>query len=200
MSNPTIADNKPVKVTLSKGQEYHFCTCGKSKSQPFCDGSHVGTSFNPRVIVSDEDGDAYLCACKHTGNTPFCDGTHKQFTAEDVGKEGPGIKTQVSELPVALATPEEPTVEFIHQLAKDGLSKLGHHGPMTSMGVPRHELPHWDELQIMVAQMATKPLMENISVTSELIIGPETKKPLQLKIPLFVSDMSFGSLSEEAKI
>ncbi|MCU7835276.1 MAG: CDGSH iron-sulfur domain-containing protein [gamma proteobacterium symbiont of Taylorina sp.] len=200
MSNPIIADSKPVKVSLSKGQEYHFCTCGKSKSQPFCDGSHVGTPFTPKVIVSDEDGEAYLCACKHTGNTPFCDGTHKQFSDSDVGNEGPGIKTQVSELPTAIATLEEPTVEFIHQLAQDGLSKLGHHGSMTSMGVPRHELPHWDDLQIMVAQMATKPLMEDINVASELVIGPEAKKPLKLKIPLFVSDMSFGALSEEAKI
>ena len=200
MSNPVIADNKPVKVTLSKGQEYHFCTCGRSKSQPFCDGSHVGTSFTPKVIVSDEEGDAYLCACKHTANAPFCDGTHKQFSNEQVGKEGPGIKSQASDLPVAIATKEEPTVEFIHQLAREGLSKLGHHGSMTSMGVPRHELPHWDDLQIMVAQMATKPLFEDAHVATELIIGPEAKKPLKLKIPLFVSDMSFGSLSEEAKI
>lgn len=68
------------------------------------------------------------------------------------------------------------------------------------MGIPRHELPHWDDLQIMVAQMATKPLMEDDSVGTELMIGPEAKKPLKLKIPLFVSDMSFGALSEEAKI
>ncbi len=200
MSNPIIADNKPVKVTLSKGQEYHFCTCGKSKSQPFCDGSHVGTSFNPRVIVSDEDGEAYLCACKHTGNTPFCDGTHKQFSDEQVGKEGPGIDNNKSGAQVAVPTPEEPTVAYIHQLAREGLSKLGHHGMMTSMGVPRHELPHWDDLQIMAAQMATKPLMEDQAVGTELVIGPEAKKPLTLKIPLFVSDMSFGALSEEAKI
>ena len=204
MSNPAdapvIADNKPVKVTLSKGQEYHFCTCGRSKSQPFCDGSHVGTSFNPKVIVSDEDGEAFLCACKHTGNTPFCDGTHQQFTNEQIGKEGPGIKAKATDIPVAVATIEEPTVEFIHQLAKEGLSKLGHHGPMTSMGVPRHELPHWDDLQMMVAQMATKPLLEDQLVGTELIIGPEAKKPLKLDIPLFVSDMSFGALSEEAKI
>ena len=200
MSNPIVADNKPVKVSLSKGQEYHFCTCGKSKSQPFCDGSHVGTSFNPKVIVSDEDGDTYLCACKHTANAPFCDGSHKQFSDEHVGKEGPGLKLKATELPVAKATLEEPTVEFIHQLAREGLSRLGHHGPMTSMGVPRHELPHWDELQIMVAQMATKPLMEYQHVGTELIVGPESKKPLKLKVPLFVSDMSFGALSEEAKI
>ena len=200
MSNPIIADNKPVKVNLSKGQEYNFCTCGRSKSQPSCDGSHVGTSFTPRVIVADEDGEAYLCACKHTANTPFCDGTHKQFNADEVGKEGPGVISKPSELPKAKSTIEEPTVEYIHQLAQEGLSKLGHHGQMTSMGVPRHELPHWDDLQIMAAQMATKPLLEDVVVGTELIIGPEAKKPLILKIPLFVSDMSFGALSEEAKI
>ncbi|MBV1913832.1 MAG: CDGSH iron-sulfur domain-containing protein [Pseudomonadales bacterium] len=201
MRNPIVADNKPVKVHLSKGQEYHFCTCGMSKSQPFCDGSHAGTSFTPRVIVSDtDDEDAYLCACKHTGNSPYCDGTHKQFGKDDIGKEGPGITQKPSELPIATSTPEEPTVEYIHQLSKEGLTKLGHHGQMTSMGVPRHELPHWDDLQIMTAQMATKPLMEDVDVGTELIIGPEAKKPLKLKIPLFVSDMSFGALSEEAKI
>jgi len=80
------------------------------------------------------------------------------------------------------------------------LSKLGHHGRMTSMGVPRHLLPHWDDLQIMAAQMATKPLMEDRSVGTDLVIGPEADKPLTLKIPMFVSDMSFGALSEEAKI
>ena len=151
MSNPVVADNKPVKVNLSKGQEYHFCTCGKSKSQPFCDGSHVGTSFTPRVIVSEESGDAYLCACKHTSNPPFCDGTHNQFSESDIGKEGPGIDSKSSGSPDVKATQEEPTIEFIHQLARERLSKLGHHGVMTSMGVPRHELPHWDELQIMAA-------------------------------------------------
>ncbi len=68
------------------------------------------------------------------------------------------------------------------------------------MGVPRNQLPHWDDIQIMAAQMATKPLMEDVEVGTELIIGPNAKKPLKLDIPLFVSDMSFGALSEEAKI
>jgi hypothetical protein len=120
-----------------------------------------------------------------------------------VGKEGPGVQiqtTNVSNMPTATATKEEPTVELIHQLAREGLSKMGHHGPMTSMGVPRYQLPHWDDLQIMVAQMANKPLMENVAVNTELVIGPMAKRPLKLDIPLFVSDMSFGALSEEAKI
>ncbi len=203
MTNPIIADNKPAKVTLTKGEEYHFCICGRSKNQPFCDGSHAGTSFSPQSFIAEEDGDAYLCACKHSANKPYCDGTHKQFSDDQVGKEGTDQESPNSEAPktpVAVATPEEPTVTFIHQLAKEGLSKLGHHGPMTSMGVPRHKLPHWDDIQIMAAQMATKPLMEDQAVKTELVIGPESKKPMTLKIPLFVSDMSFGSLSEEAKI
>ena len=71
---------------------------------------------------------------------------------------------------------------------------------MTSMGVPRHQLPHWDDIQLMVAQMARKPLMDDAPVSTELVIGPQAAKPLVLKIPLFVSDMSFGALSEEAKL
>jgi methylamine---glutamate N-methyltransferase subunit C len=200
MTNPVIADNRPGKATLEKGEEYFFCTCGLSKNQPFCDGSHKSTELRPQKFIAEEDGDAYLCLCKHSANTPFCDGTHKQFTAEQVGQAGPGITSGANEAPTASPTPEEPTVAFIHELAKDGLSKMGHHGPMTSMGVPRNQLPAWDDLQIMTAQMATKPLMEDREVDTELVIGPGAGKPLRLKIPLFVSDMSFGALSEEAKI
>jgi len=200
MSNPIIADNKPVKVNLSQGQEYHFCTCGRSRSQPFCDGSHAGTEFAPRVIVSDEDQEAYLCACKHTRTAPFCDGTHAHFTAAQVGSEGPGVPASANEAPAARATPEEPHVEMIHELARNGLDKVGHHGPMAAMGVPRDRLPKWDDIQIMVAQMARKPLMEDAEVGTDLVIGPKAARPLRLEIPLFVSDMSFGALSEEAKV
>lgn len=201
MNKPIIADISPKQVTLNKGEEYYFCACGRSKTQPFCDGSHAGTEFTPKAFTAEEDGTAYLCACKHTANAPFCDGTHKKFTSAQVGKEGPGPSLPVigQETSQVAPTPEEPTVAFIHQLAREGLSAFGHHGPMTSMGVPRHELPHWDDLQIMAAQMATKPLMDDHPVATELVIGPEAKKPLVLKIPLFVSDMSFGALSEEAK-
>lgn len=200
MSKPVIANNKPIKVELKEGQEYYFCACGRSSNQPFCDGSHKGSEFKPLRFSADSSGDAYLCRCKHSANLPYCDGTHKQFADEQIGQEGPGIQVKGDQAPIATKTIEEPTVEFIHQLAREGLSKLGHHGPMTSMGVPRHLLPHWDDLQIMVAQMATKPLLEEVSVDTELVIGPQAKKPLKLSIPLFVSDMSFGALSEEAKV
>ena len=197
---PVIADNKPAKVSLNKGEEYYFCTCGRSSKQPFCDGSHKNTDFKPKPFKAEDDGDAYLCKCKHSKNLPFCDGSHKQFDEDDVGEEGPGVASDKSAMPTASATKEEPTVEFIHELARDGLSSMGHHGPMTSMGVPRHALPHWDDIQIMTAQMATKPLLEDVPVKTRLVIGPNAKKPLELSIPLFVSDMSFGALSEEAKL
>jgi len=91
MNNPIISDNKPKKVTLNKDEKYFFCTCGRSENQPFCDGSHKGTSITPRAFIAEKDGDAWLCACKHTGNAPYCDGTHKQFSAGQVGEEGPGL-------------------------------------------------------------------------------------------------------------
>jgi glutamate synthase domain-containing protein 2 len=70
---------------------------------------------------------------------------------------------------------------------------------MVSMGVPRTSLPAWETLQLLVAQFAKKPLLEDATVETDLVIGPRAKKPLHLKIPLFVSDMSFGALSQEAK-
>ncbi|MGD9164682.1 MAG: glutamate synthase-related protein, partial [Chromatiales bacterium] len=187
-------------VQLSKNQEYFFCRCGRSKSQPFCDGAHAGTHFTPQAFVAEKDQEAYLCTCKHTGSPPYCDGSHKRFSSDQVGQEGPGPEAHSKMAPQAQPTPEEPQVAFIHQLAREGLTSLGHHGPMTAMGVPRNQLPHWDDLQIMVAQMASKPLLEDHPVGTELTVGPNAKKPLVLKIPLFVSDMSFGALSEEAKV
>lgn len=203
MDKPIIANNKPAKVELSEGENYYYCTCGRSKDQPFCDGSHKNTDFTPKKFSPDEKGEAYLCQCKHTKNPPYCDGSHKKFKDEQVGEEGPGVSQSNDDkqaMPKPEATKEEPSVEFIHELAKNGLKSMGAHGPMVAMGVPRDKLPKWDDIQVMVAQLATKPLMEDASVSSRLIIGPEAKKPLQLDIPLFVSDMSFGALSYEAKI
>jgi CDGSH-type Zn-finger protein len=84
MNKPVVADNKPIKVALNKGDEYYFCACGRSKKQPFCDGSHAGTGFTPKSFIAEQSGDAFLCQCKHTANSPFCDGSHKQFSASNV--------------------------------------------------------------------------------------------------------------------
>ena len=71
---------------------------------------------------------------------------------------------------------------------------------MGCKGVPRAQLPSWDDIQIVTAQLAKPPLLDDEEVSTKTVIGPNAKKPLHLDIPLFVSDMSFGALSEEAKI
>ncbi len=85
-------------------------------------------------------------------------------------------------------------------LAEQGLSKVGHHGPAAAMGVPRDSLPKWDDLQFVMGQLHKLPLLDDEPVGTDLVVGPNAKKPLKLDIPLFVSDMSFGALSEEAKV
>ncbi|MCL7971353.1 MAG: glutamate synthase-related protein, partial [marine benthic group bacterium] len=96
-------------------------------------------------------------------------------------------------------TPEEPYNRYTQQLAREGLSKLGHHGAVSAMGVPLTDLPRWDDIQLLTAQLARRPLADDAAVATELVIGPEAARPLRMDIPLFVSDMSFGALSEEAK-
>jgi glutamate synthase domain-containing protein 2/nitrite reductase/ring-hydroxylating ferredoxin subunit len=97
-------------------------------------------------------------------------------------------------------TADEPHVKFIRNLASEGLSKVGHHGPAAAMGVPRDSLPKWEDLQFVVGQLHKLPLLDEEAVGTDIVIGANAKKPLHLDIPLFVSDMSFGALSEEAKV
>lgn len=194
-NEPLIADRAPARVVLTKGEQYAWCACGRSKSQPFCDGSHVGTAFQPVLFKADEDGEAHLCMCKRSANKPHCDGTHTRI---DAAGRLPMLQG-TNQAPPVTPTPEEPTVKRIHDLAEHGLALTGHHGEMVAMGVPRSELPHWDDIQVLPGQFAVKPLLDDVDVATQLVIGPRAKKPLVLEIPLFVSDMSFGALSEEAK-
>ena len=94
----------------------------------------------------------------------------------------------------------EPYTLQIKDLAKNGLKKHGHHGPSASMGVDRNSLPKWEEIQFLPAQLATRPLLDEDKVSTSVTIGKKAQKPLILNIPMFVSDMSFGSLSKEAKV
>lgn len=98
------------------------------------------------------------------------------------------------------AAHEEPHNSLIQQYARDGLSKVGHHGVVDAMGVPRDQLPDWDDIQVITAQLHKAPLLDDAPVDTSVVIGPNATKPLKLDIPLFVSDMSFGALSETAKV
>lgn len=191
MSQPHIADKKPIAVELTADEHYVWCQCGYSQRQPFCDGSHQGTEFTPLTFTVPKNTTAYLCQCKQSKNPPYCDGSHTKLTASGESTAVPGN---------IQPTAEEPTLKIIHDLAREGLTKTGLHGEIAAMGVPRDQLPHWDDIQILVGQFATKPLLDDTPVGTELVIGSEAKKPLQLTIPLLISDMSFGALSEPAKI
>jgi glutamate synthase domain-containing protein 2 len=94
----------------------------------------------------------------------------------------------------------EPYTSYIQQLARNGLKRFGHHGPSASMGVDRNTLPKWEDIQFLPAQLSRKPLLDDAEVQTQVVIGPKAAKPLLLKLPIFVSDMSFGALSREAKI
>ena len=76
---PTIAQKGPFAVELEAGKNYHWCACGKSSNQPFCDGSHKGTGFTPMSFTPEKTGTTYLCGCKNTKNPPYCDGTHHKL-------------------------------------------------------------------------------------------------------------------------
>ncbi|MEM9279444.1 MAG: CDGSH iron-sulfur domain-containing protein [Pseudomonadota bacterium] len=76
MSKGEVAGNSPIVVEVEAGKAYFWCTCGKSAKQPFCDGSHKDTDFNPMRWEAEEDGKKFFCTCKQTDGEPFCDGSH----------------------------------------------------------------------------------------------------------------------------
>jgi CDGSH-type Zn-finger protein len=78
MSDPKIAQKNPFVMEMEAG-DYWWCACGQSSNQPFCDGSHKGTEFNPIKTTIDEKKTVAWCGCKNSGMKPFCDGTHNRL-------------------------------------------------------------------------------------------------------------------------
>ena len=80
-----IAGTSPIEVELEAGKTYAFCVCGRSRGQPFCDGSHEGTPFTPHVFTAERSEKKWFCMCKHTKTVPYCDGTHN--TIDQAGEQ-----------------------------------------------------------------------------------------------------------------
>ena len=76
MDKAVIADTQPAEVQLNSNETYYWCSCGKSATQPFCNGSHEGTGHTPKPFTPKQSGTAYLCQCKQTKTPPYCDGSH----------------------------------------------------------------------------------------------------------------------------
>ena len=79
-ASPRIARYKPYYFKPVPGKSYLWCSCGRSANQPFCDGSHKGSGFEPvKYVAGEDDGEVLLCGCKHTRARPFCDGSHNNL-------------------------------------------------------------------------------------------------------------------------
>ena len=76
---PEIGGRAPQPIEVQAGKSYWWCACGRSKAQPFCDGSHSGTAFSPIEWKAETTGRAFFCTCKRTSNKPLCDGSHKNL-------------------------------------------------------------------------------------------------------------------------
>ena len=79
MEKPRVAQKAPYPIDVESGKKYFWCACGKSSNQPFCDGSHKDTQFEPLVFEATADKTLYFCGCKQSENKPFCDGTHNSI-------------------------------------------------------------------------------------------------------------------------
>lgn len=79
MANPEIPQKTPYGVEVEAGKNYFWCACGKSAKQPFCDGSHKDTGFDPVKFEATESKKVFFCGCKHTAGQPLCDGSHNKL-------------------------------------------------------------------------------------------------------------------------
>jgi CDGSH-type Zn-finger protein len=79
MSTPEIGGREPIAIEVEGGKTYWWCACGRSKSQPFCDGSHEVTPFEPIEYTAKKSGKVFFCTCKRSSKKPLCDGSHKKL-------------------------------------------------------------------------------------------------------------------------
>ena len=79
MTEPRVAQKEPYAIEVEEGRTYFWCACGRSAKQPFCDGSHSGTGFEPVQYTAEKARTVFFCGCKHSDRKPMCDGSHSKL-------------------------------------------------------------------------------------------------------------------------
>jgi CDGSH-type Zn-finger protein/quercetin dioxygenase-like cupin family protein len=102
---PIVAHRKGFYYEVKAGKRYLWCSCGRSKTQPFCDGSHQGTGFLPIAFKAERDEDVIFCGCKHTGTGPFCDGAHSNLPGGYLTDDPDSAENQTVRMVAATAAP-----------------------------------------------------------------------------------------------
>lgn len=72
------AKSHPLVTELGVGT-YSWCQCGKTKTVPYCDGSHAGSGVTPLAFKVDEPVTSEICNCGLTTNPPYCSGAHVEI-------------------------------------------------------------------------------------------------------------------------
>lgn len=76
---PQVDCIDPSLLHLSRDQAYLWCTCGRSRQPPFCDGSHAGSDLGPLRFTPAKSQTYWLCNCKYTRTPPYCDAAHNRL-------------------------------------------------------------------------------------------------------------------------
>lgn len=131
------------------------------------------------IKISDEEGDENI---EKAADIPLAE------------KEPPVRKLDLSYDPKFARTDSSSRyMDEIHEIAVTGESIDA------AMGT-KMPMPDWDEILILGAQLNPQPLDEHVDVNIETVIGKKARKPMTLAGPVYISHMSFGALSKEAKI
>ncbi len=163
-------------ILYNKFSEYPKITI--TKDGPYCVNGSIEFYDKDRP---ETENHYTLCRCGNSKNKPFCDGQHWYIHFKDAGQ----VK------PIELNADEK--VANIQKLAISGESE---NSAMRTL----RTFPGFETLVFKGAQLYKMPLNENVKVNTKTIIGKRAKYPLELEMPFYVSHMSFGALSSEAKI
>lgn len=165
-----MTNNRPFAVDVELGSDYFWCSCGQSKKQPFCDGSHAGSDFRPQKLTAQKTETVYLCGCKATANGPFCDGSHQNLTPAEESKKSFLAKVQPDDTNIDIG-PEE---SILIASLRNNISHLSACGGAGKCSTCRVEIIDGLENCYPRNELEQK-LAEKLSLPSNIRLGCQTK-------------------------